>query len=119
MLFRSGRHVISGSYDNTLRLWDVTSGQCLRTFEGHTESVLSCHFSPDGRHVISGSSDNTLRLWDVTSGQCLQISHASRLGDFATVRPFPDGDELIAMSSGAFRSFYWNPKPGTLLDITQ
>ncbi len=114
-----GRHVISGSYDNTLRLWDVTSGQCLRTFEGHTESVLSCHFSPDGRHVISGSSDNTLRLWDVTSGQCLQISHASRLGDFATVRPFPDGDELIAMSSGAFRSFYWNPKPGTLLDITQ
>ncbi len=114
-----GRHVISGSDDNTLRLWDVTSGQCLRTFEGHWAYVRSCHFSPDGRHVISGSYDNTLRLWDVTSGQCLQICHASRLGDFATVRPFPDGDELIAMSPGAFRSFYWNSMPGSLLDITK
>ncbi len=84
---------------------------------GHRNSVSSCNFSPDGRHVISGSSDNTLRLWDVTSGECLQIHHASRLGDFATARPFPDGDELIAMSPGAFRSFYWNPMPGTPLEI--
>ncbi len=114
-----GHHVISGSDDKTLRLWDVTSGQCLRTIQGHTDSVLSCHFSPDGRHVISGSYDHTLRLWDVSSGQCLLISRATRLGDFVTIRPFPDGDELIAMSPGAFRSFYWNPMPGTVLDITQ
>ncbi len=71
----------------------------------------------NGHHVISGSLDETLRLWDGTSGQCVQICHGSRCGDFATVKQFPDGDELIAMSPAAFRSFYWNPMPGTLLDI--
>ena len=62
-----GRHVVSGSDDGTLRLWEVASGAS-RALEGHDGSVRAVAFSPDGRHVVSGSDDGTLRLWEVASG---------------------------------------------------
>ena len=64
--------VASGSYDKTVKLWDVTSGECLQTLEGHSHDVNSVSFSPDGTKVASGSHDKTVKLWDVTSGECLQ-----------------------------------------------
>ena len=67
-----GTKVASGSGDNTVKLWDVTSGECLQTLEGHSRYVTSVSFSPDGTKVASGSWDKTVKLWDVTSGECLQ-----------------------------------------------
>ena len=63
-----GTRVVSGSYDNTLRLWDAVSGAHLNTLKGHTSYVNSVAFSPDGTRVVSGSDDQTLRLWDAVSG---------------------------------------------------
>ena len=59
-----GSHVVSGSWDGTLSLWEVETGES-RTHEGHREAVRTVAFSPDGSHVVSGSWDGTLRLWDV------------------------------------------------------
>ena len=67
-----GTKVASGSEDNTVKLWDVTSGACLQTLEGHSYWVRSVSFSPDGTMVASGSDDETVKLWDVTSGERLQ-----------------------------------------------
>jgi WD40 repeat protein len=64
-----GSRVLSGSADNTLKLWDVGSGKEVRAFTGHTQSVSACVFSPDGSRVLSGSADKTLKLWDVGSGK--------------------------------------------------
>ena len=64
-----GTLLASGSSDNTVRLWDVSSGQLKATLEGHWDWVRSVSFSPDGTLLASGSSDNTVRLWDVSSGQ--------------------------------------------------
>jgi WD40 repeat protein len=60
-----GTTALSGSSDKTLRLWDVATGQELRTFKGHMEQVRSVAFSPDGRTALSGSDDKTLRLWRI------------------------------------------------------
>lgn len=55
----------------SLKLWDVTSGHCLRTFKGHVDKVLSVCLSGDGRFAFSGSADRTVRLWEVATGRCL------------------------------------------------
>jgi WD40 repeat protein len=47
-------------------LWEVESGHCLRTLEGHTDTVNSVCLSTDGRNALSGSSDKTLKLWELT-----------------------------------------------------
>src|SRR4051812_19185700 len=74
-----GRTVLSGSFDTTLKLWDVATGRHLRTFSGHTSEVNAVAFSPDGRTVLSGSSGKVLRLWDVATGRELRTfsGHAS------------------------------------------
>ena len=62
----------SGSDDETCRIWDVNSGQLLKTISGHNYSVISVSFSADGKLLASGSSDKTCRIWDVNSGQLLK-----------------------------------------------
>jgi WD40 repeat protein len=62
----NGRWVTSGGEDNTVRLWDATAGELLRTFRGHTSVVSRVAFSPDGRRLASASFDKTVKLWDLT-----------------------------------------------------
>jgi WD40 repeat protein len=62
-----GRHVVSGSYDKTLRVWDLATGQTKMTLRGHTSDVEAVAVTPDGRHVVSVSNDETLRVWDLTA----------------------------------------------------
>ena len=62
-LSADGRHALSGSKDKTLKLREVATGRCRRTFEGHTDGVNSVCLSADGHHALSGSGERTLRLW--------------------------------------------------------
>ena len=61
-------------------VWDVATGECLRTFEGHEEEVNAVAFSPDGRFALSGSNDNKLRLWDIATRECLRIFEGHTIG---------------------------------------
>ena len=60
-----GTKIVSGSADNTIKIWDANTGQCLKTLEGHSEMVESVAYSPDGTKIISGSSDKTVKIWEV------------------------------------------------------
>ena len=60
-----GRHIVSGSDDHTIRVWNIQTGDQLGSpFQGHTGCVNSVTFSPDGRHIVSGSDDQTIQVWD-------------------------------------------------------
>jgi len=82
-----GKHAISGSDDNTLRVWDIESGEEIQILEGHTGWVKAVAVTLDGKHVISGSFDNTLRMWDIVSGEEIQ-----------TLRGHTDSVEAIAVT---------------------
>ncbi|KAG8993810.1 hypothetical protein FRB90_000598, partial [Tulasnella sp. 427] len=65
-----GKRIASGSYDKTVRLWDVETGQQSGDpLTGHTYWITSVAFSPDGKRIASGSWDKTVRLWDTETGQ--------------------------------------------------
>jgi WD40 repeat protein len=67
-----GQWLISSSYDETIKLWSVVTGKCLKTFTGNQGGVLTIQFSPDNRLIISGGIDGNLNIWDVQSGQLLR-----------------------------------------------
>ena len=64
-----GKYALSGSRDETLKLWDINTGKEIRTFSGHSWMVTSVSFSPDGKYALSGSGDKTLKLWDINTGK--------------------------------------------------
>jgi WD40 repeat protein len=63
-----GRYVITGSADNTLRLWDAATHTPIgQPWVGHTDFVYGIAFMADGQHVVSVALDGTLRMWAVRS----------------------------------------------------
>nr|XP_015801601.2 F-box/WD repeat-containing protein 7 isoform X1 [Nothobranchius furzeri] len=76
----SGDLIVSGSDDNTLKVWSAITGKCLRTLMGHTGGVWCSQMAV--ATVISGSTDRTLRVWDAESGKCVHTLY----GHTSTVR---------------------------------
>lgn len=66
------RFMLSGSRDNTLRLWTLMTGKCLRVFTGHTGHVVCVAMTADRYFAVSASWDNTVRLWALTTGESLK-----------------------------------------------
>ena len=59
-----GKKLVSGAFDKTVRVWDLSTGKESAKLEGHTDLVLSVAISPDGKKILSGSLDKSVRLWD-------------------------------------------------------
>jgi len=59
---------LTGSAGNIAKLWDLETGELIRTLVGHTNTVTTVAFSPDGQQALTGSADNTVRLWDTRTG---------------------------------------------------
>ena len=95
-----GKHIVSGSQDNTVKVWDSQTGKevsallCHRpivcccveradlrvlvheqecTLTGHSNWVTSVAYSPDGKHVLSGSDDKTVKIWDAQTGKLVRV----------------------------------------------
>jgi WD40 repeat protein len=108
-----GSRAVSGSDDQTLRLWDLNSGRTLRKFEGHADLVWAVAVTPDGGHAVSASHDQTLRLWDLESGQT-QRKLEGHAGGVNAVAVTPDG--RCAVSASVDRTLrLWDLESGQTL----
>merc|ERR1719495_1223366 len=76
----SGNRIVSGSDDNTLKVWSAMTGKCLRTLVGHTGGVWSSQMA--NNVIVSGSTDRTLKVWNAESGTCVHTLY----GHTSTVR---------------------------------
>lgn len=65
----SGNLLVSASRDKSLRIWDVSTGYCVKTIRGHADWVKDVSPSFDGRYLLSGGVDQTARIWDASSGE--------------------------------------------------
>jgi WD40 repeat protein len=86
---------LSGSDDNTIRLWSLEERQSLRSFEGHTNTIRALRLHRNGQHALSCGADKTIRLWNIQSGHCIHIFE----GHGAAVRSIDlgaDGRRLVS-----------------------
>ncbi len=67
----SSSQIVSCSGQN-IKLWNLETNECLRTFIGHTKSVSCLEILFDKSKLYSGSDDDTLTIWDISSGECLK-----------------------------------------------
>ena len=95
----NGRHIISGSGDGTIRIWDAETGAAVgNPLEGHRLSVSSVAYSPDGRHITSGSDDKTIRIWDAKTGAAVGNPLEGHSSYVSSVAYSPDGRHIISGS---------------------
>ncbi|WMP17300.1 nSTAND1 domain-containing NTPase [Thiothrix lacustris] len=109
--------IATDSNDNTVGLWDATSGQLLKTLQGHTGFVNALVYSPNGKVIASGSADNTIRLWDAKNGQLLKVLSGHSAG-VAALAYNPNG-KTIASASGDNTVRLWDAESGKLLKTLQ
>ncbi|MFM2064854.1 MAG: hypothetical protein RLZZ507_4525, partial [Cyanobacteriota bacterium] len=63
------QRVISGSDDNTVKVWNLQTGEELFTLNGHSDWVQAVAVTADNQRVISGSDDNTVKVWNLQTGE--------------------------------------------------
>jgi WD40 repeat protein len=108
-----GKRIISGSWDNTIKVWDAATGDELMTLRGHKECVKSVAFGPDGKRIASGSNDTTIKVWDSATGTELMTlrGHGNWVDSIAFS---PDGKRIISGSADHTIKI-WDAATGTEL----
>jgi len=95
-----GQYALSGSWDGTLRLWDLKTGKTTYKFIGHTKDVLSVAFSADHRQIVSGSRDRTIILWNTIGRLMYTIQEEGHREWVSCVRFSPNLAQPLIVSAG-------------------
>ncbi|MBD2354613.1 hypothetical protein H6G41_08210 [Tolypothrix sp. FACHB-123] len=112
-LTSDGKYVISGSDDNTLKVWNWQTGELLRTLNNHSSSVQALALTSDGKYVISGSDDNTLKVWNWQTGELLRTLNG--YSDWVKALALTSDGKYVISGSDDNTLKVWNWQTGELL----
>jgi COMPASS component SWD3 len=106
-----GNLLVSGSFDETVKIWDVRTGECVSTLPAHSDPVTGVDFNTDGTCIVSSSHDGLMRVWDVATGECLKTIYAEGNPPVTFVKYSPNGKYVLSgMLDGRLR--LWNVMGG-------
>ncbi|KAE9387351.1 WD40 repeat-like protein [Gymnopus androsaceus JB14] len=105
-----GTQIVSGSGDESVRIWDASTGKEMHKLEGHTNWVYSVAFSPDGTQIVSGSGDESVRIWDASTGKEMHKLEG-HTGWVYSVAFSPDGTQIVS-GSGDRSVRIWDASTG-------
>lgn len=111
-----GQFILIGTYDDTARLWDVSTGLLIRSFEEEDEDKgkypkpLYATFSPDGKQILTASNHGKVRLWDLTTGRQVQ-SFEGDSGAIGSAAFSPDGHYVLTAGNDRTARL-WNAETG-------
>ncbi|CAJ0746785.1 13199_t:CDS:2 [Entrophospora sp. SA101] len=94
--------LISGSYDATVRIWDIETGENVRTLKGHWNCVKTLQF--DDVKLVTGSLDHTIKLWNYKTGQCIRTFR----GHMGGVNSIHFNERILASGSADCTVRVWN-----------
>ena len=103
LMLPDGKHAVSaGSDQPLLRLWNVETGACLRTFSGHEGGVNALAMLPEKLVLFSAGADASIRAWDMRRGACLHVfgGHRESVGCVAVT---PDAKCLLSCAGRSVR----------------
>ena len=109
-----GKILASGSWDKTIKVWELETGELIGTLTGHSDRVNSVAINWDGTMLASGSSDETIKFWNLHSGEllCTFPGHSMEVNSVAIS---PNG-QIIASCGGSDNTIkLWNLRTGQLL----
>jgi len=88
-----GQLLASGSRDHSVRLWDLSTLQCVERLHGNSSEVWALAFAADGQGIISGAKDGTIRLWPTNAA----TKEKSYEGNWMPIKFSQDGRMLAAI----------------------
>jgi WD40 repeat protein len=112
-----GETAVSGSSDQTIRIWNIERGECLKTIQGKLGWIKCLALTADGKIAASGSTDGTVRLWNTENGECLRIL-SGHSGAITALAISADGQMAV---SGSYDNTLriWDLNAGKCLYILQ
>uniref|UniRef100_A0A8C9YX67 Apoptotic protease-activating factor 1 n=1 Tax=Sander lucioperca TaxID=283035 RepID=A0A8C9YX67_SANLU len=107
--------LLSWSFDGTVKMWDIESGEKLQDIQAHRGAILSCHVSPDGCLFATTSADKTAKLWQCESWQCVHTLSGHQ--DCVRSCRFSWDSRCLATGDDNGEIRLWSVKDGSLLRI--
>ena len=110
-----GELLLSGSHDNTVRVWESATGRSLKTFRGHDSWVRACAFSPDQKTIVSVSHDRHAKLWNLLNYEEFRVLRGKSLkghDDAVLAASFSQDGEMLVTASRDRTARTWNVDSG-------